>query len=180
MPKKRTGTLGGQRSSSCLQALPSRWLLHLINVNSQWGFASISGHLGAHLAGANDQNVDARATQCFIEVDVEAVGASLGCAVDKVGATHAHTCDGAQRHDGAVSLRLEFLAQQDTNGYWCGVVDLCGSHGLFLVLPQFFLVAQGAKSYDGDVYVTALKSLIDDSGVSLKISCIEVDNFDIS
>src|SRR5690625_5911903 len=92
---------------------------------------------------SSDLNVNASATQCLIEVDVETIGASLGCAVDKVRTTHAHTSDRAHCHDGAVPLCFELLAQQDTNRYWCGEVNLCRFHGLCLVLPQFFLVTQG-------------------------------------
>src|SRR5699024_7902937 len=83
----------------------------LINVDGLRCFASISRHLGTNLARTDNQNIDASATQRLIEVDVETIGASLGCAVDKVRTTHAHARYVAHRHDGAMPLRLELLAQ---------------------------------------------------------------------
>src|SRR5699024_6849274 len=76
-------------------------------------------------------------------------------------------------------LCFELLAQQDTNRYWCGEVNLCRFHGLCLVLPQFFLGTQGAKSYNSNVNIAALKCLVDDSWVRLKISCDKVNNVNV-
>src|SRR5699024_4460846 len=114
-----------------IESLPSNTAFTVASATSST--LTVSGHLGTNLAGTDNQNVNASATQCLIEVDVETIGASLGCAVDKVRTTHAHTSDRAHRHDGAVPLCFELLAQQDTNRYWCGEVNLCRFHGLCLV-----------------------------------------------
>ena len=74
-----------------------------------------------------------------------------------------------------MALLLEFLAQQHTDGHRCGEVRLRRSNSSFLVLPEFFLVTQGAKGNDGDIHVTFRKCRINHSRVGGGVKCVEVD-----
>ena len=150
------------------------------DVDGQWGVASLGGHLGAHLARAHNQHVGAGAAQGLAQVDVEAVHAGLGGAVDKVGTAHAHACHGGHSDDGAVALVLELLAQEHAYGHRCGVVGLCGGDGLVVVLPQLFLVTQGAEGNDGHVDVAAFPGFINNVWVGVEVGGIEVQDLYVS
>jgi len=53
---------------------------------------------------------------------------------------------------------------------------LRGRDGRLLVLPEFFLVAQGAECHDRHVHVAVREGFLDDGRVGCGVECVEVDH----
>ena len=61
-----------------------------------------------------------------------------------------------------MALLFELLPQQHAHRHGTGVVDLCAFNSLFLVLPQFFGIPQGAEGNDGKINIAVGKGGVND------------------
>ena len=110
----------------------------------------------------------------------ETVEASLGRAVDEVGAPYPLTRDAGQRHDPAVCLGLHALAQQHAKVDRCGVVDLSQLERKLGVVPCPFRIAEQTEGDHGDIDVTATEGLLDGRRVRFMIASIKINFGDLA
>src|SRR4029450_7998961 len=97
---------------------------YLVWRHGKWRLIETRRHLGLDEAWSHDEHVYAVVTERLAKTEKETVEASLGRAVDEVGAPYALTRDAGQRHDPAVCLGLHALAEQHAKVDRCRVVDL--------------------------------------------------------